>query len=186
MKLFKNPVFAVVLCIILIFVSTILSIHIRFGNKADRIKDQLFTGVEVNGYIQKPIAAHLQNYTGYASGLATIAKNYDVDTTALTEANDYLQLSLKYSGDYASSIYYNYTELNKEVNSVVDALQRKELSDRDAEGLEQYVNSIAGVHSSIEESGYNDSVREFLRKYDRFPTNALVTLAGVSMPEYFA
>ena len=29
-------------------------------------------------------------------------------------------------------------------------------------------------------------VRDFLRRYDRFPTNILAKLAGVAMPEEFA
>lgn len=186
MKVFKNPVFAVLLCIVLVIASTLLSVHIRFGAKADSVKDGFFIGVENNGYAQKSVCSHLQNISSYAAGLATIAKNYDIDTEDLEEANDYLLLSLNYSLDYASYIYYNYTELMKTVNIMVDQLQRTELTERDASGVEQYVNSITGAQTAIENAGYNESVREFLRKYDRFPTNALAALSGVEMPEYFA
>ncbi len=186
MKLFKKPVFAVILCVVLILCSTLLSVHIRFGAKCDRVKDALYTGVETNGYTQKGIASHLQNIGAYAAGLVTIAKNYDIDTADVEQAENYLQMSLNYSRDYASHIHYNYAELNKALDTMIDQLQRTELSERDADGVRQYVESLNGARSAIEESAYNEQVREFLRKYDRFPTDSLASLAGVSMPEFFA
>ena len=61
MKIFRNPIFAVVLCAILILCSTLLSVHIRLGAKCDQVKDMLFTGVESNGYARKGIATFMCN-----------------------------------------------------------------------------------------------------------------------------
>ena len=66
-----------------------------------------------------------------------------------------------------------------------DQLARADLDARDASGVEQYISSITGAQSAIKSAGYNESVREFMRSYDRFPTNILGTLAGVEMPECF-
>ena len=186
MKIFRNPIFAVVLCAILILCSTLLSVHIHFGAKCDQVKDMLFTGVESNGYARKGIATHLENTAASASGLATIARNYDIDTEDVEMAVDAVQMGLRYSMDYASYLHHEYTELGKAVNALADQLQRVELSERDADGVQQYLDTIAGAKKAIDEAGYNDQVREFLRKYDRFPTKTLAALAGVSMPEYFA
>ena len=49
-----------------------------------------------------------------------------------------------------------------------------------------FVASLIGAQSAMESAGYNESVREFLRSYDRFPSDILGRLAGVQWPEYFA
>ena len=72
------------------------------------------------------------------------------------------------------------------LNDLIDRLERAELSERDASGVEQYKSSVTGVQSAIGEAGYNEAVREFLRRYNHFPTNYLALLADVDLPEVFA
>ena len=45
MKLFKNPVFAIVLCLLLIFCSTCLNAKVKMEKRYDRICDRLYDEV---------------------------------------------------------------------------------------------------------------------------------------------
>lgn len=186
MKFFKKRGAAIVIALCTVWASTLLSTDIQFGRKCSEITDGFYDGVYSNGYTHPSLASHLKNIAGYADGLATIAGNYDIDTEELLDLNDDLKLSLRYSRGDESYIYYCYDELMNEVRSVENSLDRTDLSDRDQSGFEQYMSSINGAVSSLEDTGYNETVSEFLRKYDNFPTEQLADMAGVEMPEYFA
>lgn len=185
MNFFKKRGVAIVIALCIIWSSTLLSTSIQFGRKCSEITDGFYDGVYSNGYTHPSTASHLKNITGYADGLATIAGNYDIDTEELLDLNDYLKMSLRYSRGDESYIYFCYDDLMKEVRSIENALDRADLSDRDRSGFEQYVSSISGAQSALEDTGYNETVSEFLRKYNNFPTELFADMAGVEMPEYF-
>lgn len=186
MKLFKKPAFALFLTVIVVIASTLINTNIKFGRKCSEVSDLFYEGVTANGYTQTPIATHLENIAGYADGLCTIARNYDIDTASVEDSSSFLKWSLQYNDTDTGYIHSNYTQLSSELATLVDRLERTELSDRDASGVEQYKTSISGAQSAIGESGYNDAVRSFLRRYDHFPTDVLAEMAGVEMPETFA
>ena len=52
-------------------------------------------------------------------------------------------------------------------------------------GVQQYSEGIHGAISSIESSSYNDTVRQFLREYDRFPVSFYASLGMIDLPEIF-
>ena len=151
MTLFKRRWFALLLTLILILASTLLSVHMKLGREA-----------------QKPsvsfCASHLKNIAAYADGLVTIARNYELDTGDVEDSSEWLKLALNYSEGDIPYIHYTYQELLKAVTTLEDQLSRTQLSERDASGVRQYSDSITGARSAIEGSGYNESVREFLRK----------------------
>lgn len=186
MKFFKKPVVAVLLTIIVVIASTLLSIGIKFGNKAQGVIDGFYDGVYANGYTQNSIASHLRNINSYADGLAAIANNYDIDTSSIKDSSEDLKLALSYSYGDASYIYYCYSSLMTDVIEIQDALGRVELNERDTSGVEQYSANISGARSSIETAGYNETVREFTREYGSFPGTSLALLAGVDFPTLFS
>ena len=186
MSFFKKKPVALLLTVIVMIASTLLSVNVKLGNKCQRITDGFYDGVEYKGYTQKSLSSHLKNITAYADGLVTIARNYDIDTEDVEGASESLKQALSYSRGYESYTYSQYQALSKAVVMLEDKLSRAELSERDAEGVAQYSSSITGAESAMESAGYNESVREFLRSYNRFPANFLGSLAGVKMPEFFA
>jgi hypothetical protein len=186
MSFLKKKPIALLLTVLVVVVSTLLSVHMKLGSKCQSISDGFYDGVEFNGYKQKSLDSHLKNVAAYADGLVTIARNYELDTDDVEDASDALKLALRYSRGDASYIYFEYQELMKAVASLQDHLSRTELSERDADGVAQYTSSLIGAQSAMESAGYNESVREFLRSYDRFPSDILGRLAGVQWPEYFA
>lgn len=186
MSFFKRRWVAVVIAACTVWASMLLSTDIKFGAKCSEVTDGFYNGVYYNGYTHPSIASHLRNITGYADGIATIAKRYDIDTEELLDSSSDLKLMLSYSRGDESYIHYCYDELLGTLRAVEGELEDAQLSDRDKSGLEQYMSSISGAQKSIEEAGYNDSVSRFLRDYDHFPTNLLADMAGVEMPEYFS
>lgn len=186
MKVLKKPVVAVLLCAVIVIASTLGNVNRLFGAKCQKITDGFYNGVEVDGFTQKGINIHLQNISGYVDGLTTIARRNGVDCTAIEAASDQFKSVLRADKPSISSLYGSYTALMLEEAELETALGRVALDERDTEGFNTYRDNIKGAVSSVASAGYNESVRSFLGKYDRFPTDTLAALAGVDYPEYFA
>ncbi|MCI6488502.1 MAG: hypothetical protein MSA25_10715 [Clostridiales bacterium] len=180
----KKPFVAVLLSALIICGSTLLSADIKLGRECQNITDGFYEGVVYENYQHKSIASQIRNICGAADGMVTIANNYDIDTDAIRAATDEMKSALTYGS--VSYLHYLYDELLQAVKPLEDQLSRAELSDRDAEGFAQYSSTISGAQSVIENSGYNESVRAFLRDEIHFPADFFAELAGVELPELFA
>ena len=84
-----------------------------------------------------------------------------------------------------SYLYGLYEDLLSALKPLEEQLSLTELSDRDADGFDQYSSTISGAQSVIENSGYNESVRAFYRDVVHFPADFLADLVGVDLPELF-
>ena len=184
MNFLKKPFVAVLLSALIICGSTLLSADIKLGRECQNITDGFYEGVVYENYQHKSIASQIRNICGAADGMVTIANNYDIDTDAVRAATDEMKNALTYGS--VSYLHYLYDDLLQAVKPLEDQLSRAELSDRDAEGFAQYSSTISGAQSVIENSGYNESVRAFLRDEIHFPADFFAELAGVELPELFA
>ena len=184
MNFLKKPFVAVLLSALIICGSTLLSADIKLGRECQNITDGFYEGVEYENYQHKSIASQIRNICGAADGMVTIANNYDIDTDAVRAATDEMKSALTYGS--VSYLHYLYEDLLQALKPLEDQLSRAELSDRDAEGFAQYSSTISGAQSVIENSGYNESVRAFLRDEIHFPADFFAELAGVELPELFA
>ena len=186
MKVLKNPLVAFLLCLAIVLCSTLISVRVRLGGKSENVTDGFYEGMETNGYTQKALASHLKNIVGAVDGIATIADSNELDCSELRAAADTLKNALKYSYGYESYTYDAYEALMSAEGRLVSALNGAELSERDREGLEQYLSTITGAQTAMESAGYNESVRSFLQRYNGAFTVFIAHAAGVRMPEYFA
>ena len=184
MNFLKKPFVAVFLSALIICGSTLLSADIKLGRECQNITDGFYEGVVYENYQHKSIASQIRNICGAADGMVTIANNYDIDTDAVRAATDEMKNALTYGS--VSYLHYLYEDLLQALKPLEDQLSRAELSDRDAEGFAQYSSTISGAQSVIENSGYNESVRAFLRDEIHFPADFFAELAGVELPERFA
>lgn len=183
MKFLKNPVVAVLLSLATVISSTLISTNIKLGKRCDKVRDGFYEGVVYDGYAHKSIASHIKNICGAASGLAAVANNYDIDTSSLSNAVDMMKSGL--SNGSVSENYVLYYHLLSAFDDVERQLSAAPLSERDASGAEQYALTVKGACKAIDESGYNESVREFYRKQLCFPADVLGRLAGVDVPQLF-
>ena len=62
------------------------------------------------------------------------------------------------------------------------------LSQRHTAAMEEYSAEISAAVEATEENGaaYNETVREFIREYDRFPTSMWANLTDTYFPGYFS
>ena len=183
MNFLKKPFVAVLLSALIICGSTLLSADIKLGKGCQNITDGFYEGVVYENYQHKSIASQIRNICGAADGMVTIANNYDIDTDAVRAATDEMKNALTYGS--VSYLHYLYEDLLQALKPLEEQLSRAELSDRDAEGFAQYSSTISGAQSVIENSGYNESVRTFLRDEIHFPADFFAELAGVELPELF-
>lgn len=184
MNFLKKPFVAVLLSALIICGSTLLSADIKLGRECQNITDGFYEGVVYENYQHKSIASQIRNICGAADGMVTIANSYDIGTDAVRAATDEMKSALTYGS--VSYLHYLYEDLLQALKPLEDQLSRAELSDRDAEGFAQYSSTISGAQSVIENSGYNESVRAFLRDEIHFPADFFAELAGVELPELFA
>ncbi|MBR0207520.1 MAG: hypothetical protein IJQ43_01325 [Oscillospiraceae bacterium] len=100
MKLFKNPVFAVVLCLLLILGSTCLNAKVKMENKYDRLGGRLYDEIvefaDENGLAELKTTAHaaasagdyralISAYDQYSLGNFRGSDDVDDDIRAITK-----------------------------------------------------------------------------------------------------
>ena len=183
MNLLKKPFVAVLLSALIICSSTLLSVDVKLGKECQNITDGFYDGVVYENYQHKSIASQIKNICGAADGMVTIANNYSIDTDAVTAATAEMKSALSFGS--VSYLYGLYEDLLSALKPLEEQLSLTELSDRDAEGFDQYSSTISGAQSVIDSSGYNESVRAFYRDVVHFPADFLADLVGVDLPELF-
>ena len=185
MKFFKNPLVSIILSAALICASTLLSVNVKFGRECREITNLFFDGMVFNGEQQDGIAKHLKDIYTSCDNINIVAEKYGVINEDFIYRSEDLRLSLTYSEDDASYIYYCYDELLKELRYVTGELASKDLSIDDLGDLNEALFIIDEAKEQISQSGYNQAVRDFLRDIPEFPTEELAEAAGVNLPEYF-
>ncbi len=185
MSFFRKKGIAVFLTVLIVIVATLLSFNIRFGGKCKDVINGFYTGVYYNGEIQESCSSHLKKILRASEGIADIAAAQKIDISHLDETINNLSLCFKYSYDMMGHMHYCYADLIKEVKDMQSRLKDKDLSADVTESLAGYAGIIEAESKALETAGYNESVREFLRDYDRFPVSFLAPFANVHLPEYF-
>lgn len=182
MKLLKKPLFAALLCILIVFTSTVISINVKLNNKCEAIIDSFYEGT----IQQVPIYSNVVQLYEIAEDIILVAENYGIDTRALQSSIQNLRNELNFKNDDFSDIFSAYSSFTKELRSVEIALSSVELSHRHLEYMDAASKDIFELKTAIDASKYNDSVKAFYKKFDRFPTNIFAEIFDIDFPEYFA
>ncbi len=183
MKLFRNPVFAVCLAVVVVIASTLINTNVKFGRKCRAVTDQ-FYGASTRGAAEVSIADALESICTEAESLSVVADSVGADAKDVRNAVSSLRSSIRNGFFYG--IRSSYDALRSGLTTLLGQLAQAKLDEQNAQTVSVCSAAIADAQSAIAASGYNDTVRAFLRRYDHFPTNVLARLAGVSMPEAFA
>lgn len=176
MKFFKNRTVAIILCALIVIGSTLLNTHWKLGGLCRELSDRFYASDE--------IGQQLETLRVEAVTLAAVAEGNGLDAFDLTGAAENLQDHLSRGG--AASVYAAYDWLRTELAVTEQKLLSKALSEGDAETVSLSLEKIHAAQAKLAASSYNEDVRDFLRRYDRFPTSMLARLAGVALPEVFA
>ena len=186
MKFFRKPVVAVIIALVVVWASTLLSFQIRFGDKCQEITDGFIDGVYYNGELQPSLASRLTSIIDSVKEIKEIAELSEIDTDDLDEQAEYLENALRYSANDADYVYYCYEDLTAELKNVKKDLSSAELAPELKAKLSSLYSAIQSEEDAFDTSGYNESVREFLREYNKFPANELYWHTNVMMPSYFS
>ena len=186
MKFFKNPLVAILISLLLIFSSTALSINAKLTDKSEDIIDGFYYGIEANGVLNTSVYFNLSNLCELSGEIGLIAENYGIDTRELYSNIDNLKESYSFHSDDIDSIYECYETFYNSLFTVLVELNETELSDRHLEFMSDAVKQINSFKANIDNSGYNESVNAFRKKFNRFPTNIFADILDIDYPEYFA
>ena len=178
MKFFKKPVTAIILALMIVAGSTLINVHWKFGAKCQEIQNSFYE----TGRIGKQLDAIRQD----AVLLSSVAKQNGIDAEDLRSAAEDLQYALSHESTDAGLLYWYYDSLRTELFSTEQRLLSVTLNDADAETVRNCMDRISAASDRISSDSYNQTVRAFLSRYDRFPTGPLAILADVDMPEVFA
>jgi len=187
MSFFKKPFVALVLCVVLVWASTAISVKAKFQDKCDDVIDSFYTGVSIKGEADAPsIYDQLRELNAIAENMAIIADNYSVNSEDVRDYNDFLESALVYFEEDIGYIYSEYSGLWKALMAMEDALAHSPLSDRHLAAMADCSARLDAIDANIANAGYNESVRLFYQRNDSFPTLQLAEMFGVQLPEYFS
>ena len=186
MKLLKNPVIAVLLTILIVLSSTVISASVKLNNKCDAVIDGFYEGKLKQGLVYTSIYADICSMYELGSEVALVADNYGVKTKELVDSIAKLKEELSYRNTDISDIYTDFAWFYSSLRAVEIELSSIGLSQRHMEYMTTVSQQIAQLKFSIDNSDYNESVRNFYKEFDRFPVNIFADIFDVEYPEYFA
>lgn len=187
MNFFKRPFVAVVLSALIVLCSTLVSVNVKLENKCRDVSAIFYDGVRVSGCDYPAMAAPIKELCSLTDDIILIANNYGIDTNSLSSTLSDLELAMRYSDDDVEYIGICYSDFLKELRSVENQLQNTGLSERHQTAMEDYSVRIEDCATTVTEgaAGYNKYVQNFLRSYDKFPTDMWAELTGTWFPGYF-
>ena len=187
MKFFKKPGAAIFLSLLVVYLSTTISINAKLTDKCLDISDGFFVGVRVDGVDYPPVYDSVKELCSISDEMIIIAKNYGIDTEDLYYAQDWLESAMVYSPEEVSYIGSCYEDFIQQLKLVENQLLSTGLSQRHTAAMEEYSPQISAATAAVDENSaaYNETVRQFLREYDKFPTAQWAELTNTSFPGYF-
>ena len=178
-KIIYNPIFAIVLTVVLMIVSVLLNTRVKLGRQCETLCNQF--------YGDGMIADSLESLCSASEQLVILGERYQLDEAddAMSSIQSIRAMLQQHSFE-AEDIYDRYYELLKSTFSLEGILARSALSEEDAGTFVSAQHSAAEAKAAIDNSSYNEVVRAFLNRNHRFPTPQLASVSGVNMPELFA
>ncbi len=182
-KLLSNPFVAILLAVVVVIASTLVNTRMRFGPICDSVRES-FIVPEEDG---SSVATELKTLCNAAERLSILAEQNETGIETDVNANiENIRSMLSYEDDDLHALYVLYEQLLRDCFSIESKLAKLTLNDAETEKLSAAQQEAADAKAAIDNSRYNENVRIFQKKYQRFPTTQLAALAGVTMPEQFA
>lgn len=179
MNFLKKPYVAVIIAVLAVIGSTLLSVDIRFGRSCREISDGFYDGIGN----KKSIAYQLNNYCSAADGLVTVARSAGIDADNVSELC--YVLSEDIGSASVSVIYADYSALRSALTELMHTMDSSSTVDKSTEMYKTYTGDLMSIPGVIDDAGYNESVRAFIRDKYHFPLNILAPIVGAELPEIF-
>ena len=183
MNILKNPVIAVFLCLLIVFTSTVVSINVKLVNKCEEITESFYVS---KNSAKSSIYGDIVNMYELAEEITVVANNYGVDTRKLSSNISALKSELNFNNPEIENIYEAYSAFYDELWSVELKLSEIQLSQRHIEYMNTASKQVYSLKLSIDNADYNNSVRTFYKRFDRFPVTLFADIFDIDYPQYFA
>ena len=182
-KPLSNPSIAALIAVIVVISTILLQTRFRFGKICDDVNEQFYH----DSRDRSSIASELGNLADAAEVLSGLAHLYDLDEAqeAMNTIGS-LREHLRLESNDISVIHELYKTLLSETFTLESLLARQELNGTDVEIFSSAQHAAAEAKAAIDASEYHNTVRTFLKRYDRFPTSGLASLVGLKMPQVFS
>lgn len=185
MKFLKSRAFAYLIAVIAILCAFLISARSGLREAVQKTEMLYYSGVkaEKGNYIRPSIDSQMRmKYTSANNILAVLDSHpeFSAEAEILEDARDYVYTNLGAYREYTiSSMGWANSEFNDAVTHLKHRLADAEFTEREREIIETSLEDIEGAQNMIDQSGYNDAVREFNSgKMSRFPARALLRLFG--------
>ena len=108
------------------------------------------------------------------------------DVKSVGKKGDIVEVSDGYAKNFIFKKKLGKPADSKNMNDLKLSLLRSDLSEKDAELLDQYVQQLEAAQVAIGADPYNNSVRLFLNEHLKPFSRLMARLCGVRLPELFA
>ena len=175
----KKPIVALIICVIVVVLSTIVSVHRDLDPRCEEIRGE-FT--ESGG-----IADQLNVVCTASGGFVKLAEKYEVDEYSSFNAED-IATSLRFAvgNTEPSALADLYRMLLSETDKLRTSLRLKDMSADDAKLFDEFETEYLAAQNAIGSSDYNSDVTHYLTKELGFFSRLMAKLCFVKLPEQFA
>lgn len=185
MKFLKSRIFAYIIAVVAILGAFLLSARSGLREAVQKTEMLYYSGVkaEKGGYIRPSIESQMRMKYVSANNLLAVLDahpEFSAEAEALKDARDYVYSNLgAYTDDTISGMSWANSAFNDAVTRLKPRLADADFTAREREIVETSLSDIAGAQNMIDQSGYNEAVREFnAAKMQRFPARLLLPLFG--------
>ena len=185
MNLLKKRAVAIVIAVLVVLMSTVLSGSSGLKGAIRDVEMLYYEGVEAEEghYLRPSIDSQMRIRHNTVNSMLGILSGYaelDAAVQQLKTAKDHVYNNLgNYDRDTIEGMGWANQELETAITALQLAMEQVSFPEREKEMLETCLNDLAGAQRMIEQSGYNEAVREFnTTDMQRFPANMLLGLQG--------
>ena len=182
-RILSRPSAALLIAVIVVIATILLQTRFRFGRICESVNDQFYHGARG----ETSIASELSILADSAEVLSGLAHLYGLEESKdIVNVISSLREQLLLESNDTSVIHDLYKTLLSDTFTLESLLSRQELRETDAETFSTAQHNAAMAKAAIDASSYHETVRTFLKRYDRFPTSGLASLVGLKMPQVFS
>ena len=186
MKILKKPVFAFVLAVVVVVASSLVSIDVKLSKKCERVSDGFYKGILYKGERQMAPAECIRVMCADTEDMILKAGNYGIDTEELVSVTAEIKQSILSKTQDLGALFQDFLSFYSGTLMLENQLKNASLSERHKMDLEETFEEFETMSKTLAASGYNDTVQNFLEKFDRFPTRQFAELLNIEFPVYFA
>jgi len=185
MKVFFNRKFAVLICVLVVVLATLLGVRGSLSRLSRDAEAMFYDGVYLKdeGYVQPGIDSHLNKRMDEALNFATLMEGYPElagDTEALLSARRALKDAASIKGKYSEN-----EKLQRTFLAVADKAMGLRLSEGDRAEVERCLSSFSGAQTAIQNSRYNQQAKSYADSAS-FLVRIIKPFLFVSSPQTFA